>query len=120
MCRSSQVRFQTKQDYIPSKSVKLYETVNTQVEFEDAFHPDAQVFFCQKLIEEVPDATAVIMLQLSLNLGINNWKVKGIAEAESEINQLHFVDTFKPRHYIELNEDQKKIILEFHIFSSKR
>ena len=62
--RSSLVNFQTKPDYIPSTSVKKYETVNTQVEFEDTFHPDAHMFLRQELIEEVPDVAAVIMIQL--------------------------------------------------------
>ena len=45
--RFSQVIFQTNPDYIPSMSGKQYETVNTQVEREDTFHPDSHMFFCQ-------------------------------------------------------------------------
>ena len=29
---------------------------------------------------------------------------------------MHFRDTFNPNHYIDINEDQKKNILESHIF----
>ena len=32
------------------------------------------------------------------------------------MKQLHFRDTFKQRHYRELNEDQKNSILESHMF----
>ena len=62
VCISSRVKFQTKRDYIPSMSDKKYETVNTQVECEEALHPDTHMFLCQELIEEVPDAAELIMM----------------------------------------------------------
>ena len=58
---SSRVRFQTKLDYIPSISDNQYETVDTQGECEETFHLDAHICFCQELIEEMPEAAAVIM-----------------------------------------------------------
>ena len=51
-------------------SGKQYETVNTQLKCEDILHPYAHMFFCQELIEEVPDAKSVIMKQLSLKAGM--------------------------------------------------
>ena len=111
VCISNWVRFQTNPDYIPSMSGKKYETVNTQVECEDTFHPDAYMFLCQELIEEVPDVAAVIMTQLSLKSGMKSWKGKGRAETKYEMKQLHLRDNFKPEHYIYLNEYQKKSIL---------
>ena len=114
--RSFQLIYQNKIDYIPSMSGKKYETVNTQVECEDIFHPDYHMIFCQELIEEVPDATAVIMAQLSLNTGMKSWKGKWQAEAQSETKQLHFRDTFKQNHYRDLNEHQEKSILDYHMF----
>ena len=59
--RSTRVTFQTKPDYIPSMTGKHYETVNNQVECEEILHPDAHIFFCQELIEKVPDVASVIM-----------------------------------------------------------
>ena len=67
---SSRVNFQTKLDYIPSMSRKKHEAVNNQVECENNLNPDAHMFLCQEMIEEVPDASAVIMTQLSLKLDI--------------------------------------------------
>ena len=58
-------------------SYNKYETVNTQVECEDTFYPDAHMFLCQELIEEVPDEAAVIVTQLYLKEGIRSWKGKG-------------------------------------------
>ena len=74
VCRFSRVNFQTKPDYIPGMSDKRYETVNTQMKFEDTLHPDVYIFLCQGLVEEVPDTVAVIMTQLSLTDGMKRWK----------------------------------------------
>ena len=56
------------------------------------------MFFCQELIEEVPDAAEVIMMQLYLKAGMKRWKVKGWAAVKFEMKQLHFRDSFKPKH----------------------
>ena len=91
------------------------------MECEETLHPYSHMFLCQKLIEEVPDAAAVIMAQLYLKEGMKHWKGKGQAEAKYEMKQLHFRDTFKTNHYIYLNEYQKKSILESHtIIKEKR
>ena len=74
------------------------------------------MFICQELIEEVTEAEAVIMTQLSLLAGMKCWKENGRASAKSDMNQLHFSDTFKPNHYIDINENHNKSILEYHMF----
>ena len=96
--RSSQVKYQTKLDYTPTRSGKKCETVNNQVECESTLQPDSQMFLCQELIEELPDAAEVIMTQLFLKEVIKRWKGKGRAEAKSEIKQLHFRDAFNSKH----------------------
>ena len=53
-------------------SVMKYEPVNTQVECEETLYPDAHMFFCQDLIEEVTDTAAVIMTQLALKTGMKH------------------------------------------------
>ena len=88
-----------------------YETVNNLLECEDTLHTDSHMFFCQELIEELSDAEALIMMQLSLKADMKRCKVKGWAADKSDMKQLHFRDTFKPSHYIELNEYHKKSIL---------
>ena len=70
VCRYSRVKSQTKPDYIPSMSDKKYETVNTQLKCKDTLHPDDHIFICQKLIEEAPDVSAVLMTQLSPKAGM--------------------------------------------------
>ena len=114
--RSSRVKFQTKPDYIPSMSGNNYEKVNTQVKCVETLHPYAHIFLCLKLIEEVPEATAFIMTQLFLKSGMKRWKVKGQESAKSNMKQMYFRDTYKPKHYIYMNEDQNNSILESHMF----
>ena len=114
--RSSRVKFQNKPDYIPSMPGKNYKTINIQVECEETLHPDDHIFICQGLIEEVTDAASLIMKQLYLKAGMDRLKGKGQSSDKYEMEQLHFRDTFKPKHYIHLNEDQKKSILESHMF----
>ena len=80
-----------------------YETVNTQVECEETFNPDAHMFLCQEPVGEVFDVESVIMVQLSLNAGMQQWKGKGQATDISETKKLHFKDTFKPKHYRDLS-----------------
>ena len=48
------------------------------------------------------------------------WKEKGQAAAKSDMKQLDFRYTFKPKHYRDLNEDEKKIILESHMFLKEK
>ena len=46
---------------------------------------------------------------------MKRWKVKGRAEAKSDIKQLHFRDTFRPKHYRYIYEYEKNIILKSHM-----
>ena len=77
------------------------------------------MFFFQELIEELPNAAAVIMAQLSIKAWMNSWKRKGRAAAKYDMKMLHFSDTFKPKHYRDINEDHKKSIIESHIFTKE-
>ena len=116
---SSREIFQTKTDYIPGMSGNQYETVNTQVECEDNLHKDVHMFFCQELIQEVPDAAASIMKQLYIKLGTKRLEGKIQTSDKYYMKQLHFRDIFKPNHYRELYENKKKSILESHMFLKK-
>ena len=97
-----------------------YETVNTQVECEDTLHPNYDMFICQEMIEEVTDAEAVIMTQVSLKEGMKCWKGKRQSAAKYETNQLNFRENFKPKHYRDLNEYQKNMIFEFYMFLKEK
>ena len=76
-------------------SGKKYETINTQMECEETFHPDTHIFLWQELIEEVPDAVEVITMQLYLKVGMKCWKGKWQSSDKYEMEKLHLRYTFK-------------------------
>ena len=63
---------------------------------------------------------AIIMTQLSLNMGMKTWKDKGRSAAKSEMKQLHMCDTFITKHYKDLDVVQRKSILESHMFLKEK
>ena len=109
MRRSSRVKYQTKPDYTPSMTGKSYETI----------HPDAHMLF-QDTVEERPDVVAAIMTQLSLKAGLRRWGSKAKTAVHAEMKQLHFRDTFEPLHWHEMNDTQKKSVLESHLFIKEK
>jgi hypothetical protein len=85
-----------------------YAVAVTQLEDHGALHPDAHMFFIQSVCEEQPEVAAAIMTQLSLKAGMKQWGKEANKAVLSEMKQLHFRDTFKPKHWHELTNDQKK------------
>ena len=63
-----------------------------------------------------PYVVAAIMTQLSLRAGLKEWGDEAFTAAQSEMKQLHFRDTFKPKHWRELTETQRRTVLESHMF----
>jgi hypothetical protein len=67
-----------------------------------------------------PDVVAAIMTQLSLKAGLKEWEEEAFTAAQSEIKQLHFRNTFKPKHWRELSQVQQQIVLESHMFLKQK
>jgi Reverse transcriptase (RNA-dependent DNA polymerase) len=67
-----------------------------------------------------PQVLATIMTQLSLKAGLKAWGDKASEAVHSEMKQLHFRDTFKPKHWKDLNETQRKSVLESHMFLKEK
>jgi hypothetical protein len=118
--RSKRVRFQTREPYVPSMTGSKYAVAVTQLEDHGALHPDAHMMFCQSMMDNQPDVVAAIMTQLSLKAGLKEWGDGAQEAVHSEMKQLHFRDTFKPMHWHELNETQKKTVLESHMFLKQK
>ena len=76
--------------------------------------------FCQHMFEEEPDAVAAIMTQLSLKRGMKEWGPEAEMAVRSEMKQLHFRETFKPVHWKDLDQDQRKQVLESHVFLKQK
>jgi hypothetical protein len=72
--RSTRLKFQTKQDYIPSMSgSSKYAYAVTQLETQAVLHPDLHMFLQSDFYQSEPAAVAAIMTQLSLKVGLKAW-----------------------------------------------
>ena len=63
-----------------------------------------------------PDVVAAIMTQLSLKAGMKKWGKEAKTAVCQEMRQLHLRDTHKPVHWRDLTPEQKKTVLESHVF----
>jgi hypothetical protein len=74
------------------------------------------MFIQEDFYQSDPDVVAHIMTQLSLKSGLKQWGDKAYAAVTSEMKQLHFRNTFRPKHWSELSKTQHQTVLELHMF----
>jgi hypothetical protein len=67
-----------------------------------------------------PDVVAAIITQLSLKAGLKEWGGKAFTANQSEMKQLHFRNTFKPKHWRELSQVQQHTVLESRMFLKQK
>ena len=60
------------------------------------------------------------MTQLSLKAGLKTWGNNALTAVRSEMKQLHFRDTFQPKHWKKLSHTQRQTILESHMFLEEK
>jgi hypothetical protein len=120
--RSTRVRTRASDhDYVPSMSgSSKYAYAVTQLETQGVLHPDAHMFFQTNIYRSEPDVVAAIMTQLSLKAGLREWGKSAHKAVHSEMKQLHFRDTSRPRHWKELTHTEQKSILESHMFLKEK
>jgi hypothetical protein len=97
-----------------------YSFAVTQLQNERLLDPDAHMFLQHEFYHSEPDIVAAVMTQLSLKNGLKEWGDKAYEEVESEMKQLHFRDTFMPRHWKDLSENQRLTVLESHMFLNEK
>ena len=78
------------------------------------------MFMQDKFYQAEPDVVASIMTQLSLKSGLRAWGEKYYTAVQSEMKQLHFRNTFKPKHWRELTHTQRHTVLESHMFLKEK
>ncbi len=119
--RSTRVKFPAKQGHVPSISgSSKHACAVTQLESQGALHPDSHMFSQREMYQEEPDVVSMIMTQLSLKAGLEQWGTKAEAAVRSEMKQLHFRDTFKPFHWKDLTHSQRMSVLESHMFLKEK
>jgi hypothetical protein len=69
------------------------------------------MFVQEDFYQAEPDVVAAIMTQLSLKAGLKEWGDKAFMTAQSEMKQLHFRNTFKPKHWRDLSQVQRQTVL---------
>ena len=78
------------------------------------------MFVQEKFYQAEPDFVASVMTQLSLKSGLRAWGYKAYTNVQSEMKQLHFWNTFKPKHWWELTHARRQTVLESHMFLKEK
>jgi hypothetical protein len=93
----------------------------TQLASQGVLNPDTHMFIQEEdFYQAEPNVVAAVMTQLSLKSGLKEWGDKAYIDAESEMKQLHFRNTFKPMHWKELIDTQRQMVLESHMFLKEK
>jgi hypothetical protein len=117
--RSKQVKIQPKL-YEPTMTGSKYSYAIMQLETHAVLHPDSYMFVQEDFYQSDPNVVVHIMTQLSLKSGLKQWGDKAYAAVMSEMKQLHFCNTFKPKHWSELSKTQHQMVLELHMFLKEK
>jgi hypothetical protein len=91
-----------------------------QLETHGVLHPDSHIFVQEDFYQSDPDVVAHIMTQLSLRSGLKLWGDKAYAVVTLEMKQLHFCNTFKPKHRSVILKTQHQTVLELHMFLKEK
>ena len=78
------------------------------------------MLFNRQAVQNEPDATEIIMPQISLEAGFNKWSENCRGSVHLDMRQLHTRDTFIPLHRKELTEEQRKNILESYLLLKEK
>jgi hypothetical protein len=75
-----------------------------------------------KGVHQNADVVGMVMAQLSLKAAIKKWGDEAKYAVTAEMKQLHWKNSYKPKHWCELSKGQKEkhAILESHIFVDKK
>jgi hypothetical protein len=79
-----------------------------------------KLFLCDDSYQHNADVAYAFMQQLSLKAALKQWGTDAKDAGVKEVSQLHWRDTFVPRRYSDLTDQQKKKVLESHMFVVKK
>jgi hypothetical protein len=100
------------QRLIPSHHGKSYDTtagVTTHL-----IHPEAHIDPNYTLVAHI------VMVQYSMKAGMKQFKQRGEDAVSKELSQLHFRDTFEPINLKDLTNEERKEVLESHLFLKEK
>ena len=97
-------------------SSSKYSYPTTHLEIQGVLNPDAYMFVQEVFYQAQPDIVASVMTQHSIKSGLIAWGDKAYTAVQSEMKQLHFRNTFKPKHWRGFTHTQRQTVLESHNF----
>jgi hypothetical protein len=101
--------------------LETHGVLHPDLETHGVLHPDSHMFVQEDFYQSDPDVVAHIMTLLSLKRSlVKRWGNKGYAAVTSEIKQLHFCNTFKPKHWSKLSKTQCQTVLESLMFLKEK
>ena len=113
--RSSRFRAQT-ENYTPIMPGYKYSYAVMHLEIQGVMKPDVHMFVQEEFYQAESDIVTSVMTQTSLKSGLIAWGDKVYTDVKSEMKQLSFLDTFKPKYRRELNHPQRQTVMELHMF----
>ena len=78
------------------------------------------MFVQEDFYQAEPDVVAAVMTQLSMKAGLRAWGDKALSAVKSEMKQLHFRNTFRPKHWKDLTATQRRAVLESYLFMKEK
>ena len=112
--------------YVPSMKGNKYTVALTQIaaSLKGSKHAMSMAQMSVKLMSKgehrKADTVGMIMAQLSMKAAIKKWGQEAEYAITKEMKQLHWRDSYKPKHWHELTKKQKEQILESHIFVEQK
>jgi hypothetical protein len=67
-------------------------------------------------VHKKANTVGMIMAQLSMKASIKKWGAEAEYAINKEMKQLHWRDSYKPKHWHGSTKKQKERVLESHIF----
>ena len=78
------------------------------------------MFVQEEFYQAEPEFVASVMTQLSLKSVLRTWGDKSYTAVQSEMKQLHFRDSFKPKDWRELTHMHRQKVLDSHMFLKEK
>jgi hypothetical protein len=112
--------------YVPSMQGNKYQAALAQITTSLGSSKTSMAFammsikLMNKVTHQRADVVGMVMAQVLLKAVLKKWGREADESVGKEMKQLHWKNSFKPMHWKSLTADQRKKVLESHIFVEKK
>jgi hypothetical protein len=112
--------------YVPSMQGNKYQVELAQITTSLGMSETSMAFaqmsvkLISKSIHQHADIVGMVMVQVSLKAALKKWGREAEESVGKEMKQLHWRNSFKPMHRKFLTAEQRKKVLESHIFAERK